>query len=243
MSAPNTAEDNGSMVLTVDISQESAFATNFTLTTSTSSINPANAGNDYTSFTNAPYSIVAGQTSTTINVPIVDDSISEPDLETFTVTVANSDNNSGTGANSSTIVGIVDNDDDPFINIATTTAGSEDNATVNVTISLSATSEKVTSVTFSTSDGTAIAGDDYTATNGSVSIAAGDNSTSIPITILTDSLDEATEQLSVTLTKPQNAQAGSRMVGTVNISDSASTNPPIVSIADTSVMKVLVLLH
>ena len=235
VSAPNTAEDNGSMVLTVDISQESAFATNFTLTTSTSSINPANAGNDYTSFTNAPYSIVAGQTSTTINVPIVDDSISEPDLETFTVTVANSDNNSGTGANSSTIVGIVDNDDDPFINIATTTAGSEDNATVNVTISLSATSEKVTSVTFSSSDGTAIAGDDYTATNGSVSIAAGDNSTSIPITILTDSLDEATEQLSVTLTNPQNAQAGSRMVGTVNISDSASTNPPIVSIADTSV--------
>ncbi len=96
VSAANTAEDNSSMVLTVDISQESAFATNFTLTTSTSSINPATAGNDYTSFTNAPYSIVAGQTSRTINVPIVDDSISEPDLETFTVTVVNSDNNSGT---------------------------------------------------------------------------------------------------------------------------------------------------
>ncbi len=105
-----------------------------------------------------------------------------------------------------------------------------------MTISLSATSEKkVTSVTFATSDGTAVAGDDYTATNGSVSIAAGDNSTSIPITILTDSLDEATEQLTVTLTNPQNAQAGSRMVGTVNISDSASTNPPVVSIADASV--------
>ena len=235
VSAPNTAEDNGSMVLTVDISQASAFATNFTLTTSTSSINPATAGNDYTSFTAAPYSIAAGQTNTTINVPIVDDSVSEPDLETFTVAVVNSDNNSGIGPNSSTIVGIVDNDDDPFINIATTTAGSEDNATVNVTISLSATSEKVTSVTFATSDGTAIAGDDYTATNGSVSIAAGDNSTSIPITILTDSLDEATEQLTVTLTNPQNAQAGSRMVGTVNISDSASTNAPVLSIADTSV--------
>ena len=235
VSAPNTAEDNASMVLTVDISQESAFATNFTLTTSTSSINPATAGNDYTSFTAAPYSIAAGQTNTTINVPIVDDSVSEPDLETFTVTVVNSDNNSGIGPNSSTIVGIVDNDDDPFINIAATTAGSEDNTTVNVTISLSATSEKVTSVTFATSDGTAIAGDDYTATNGSVSIAAGDNSTSIPITILTDSLDEATEQLTVTLTNPQNAQAGSRMVGTVNISDSASTNPPVVSIADASV--------
>ena len=40
VSAPNTAEDNASMVLTVDISQASAFATTFTLTTSTSSINP-----------------------------------------------------------------------------------------------------------------------------------------------------------------------------------------------------------
>jgi hypothetical protein len=68
-----------------------------------------------------------------------------------------------------------------------------------------------------------------------VSIAAGDNSTSIPIAILSDSLDEATEQLTVTLTNPQNAQAGSRMAGTVNISDSASTNPPVLSIADTSV--------
>ena len=235
VSAANTAEDNGSMVLTVDISEESAFVTNFTLSTSSSLINPATAGTDYTSFTNAPYSIAAGQTSTTINVPITDDSISEPDLETFTVTVANSDNNSGTGANSSTIVGILDNDDDPFVNIATTTAGSEDNATANITVSLSSPSEKVTSVNFATSNGTAIAGDDYTANSGSVSIAAGDNSTSIPITILTDNLDEATEQLTVTLTNPQNAQAGSRMVGTLNISDSASTNPPVVSIVDTAV--------
>ena len=235
VSAANTAEDNGSMVLTVDISEESAFVTNFTLATSTSLINPATAGTDYTSFTNAPYSIAAGQTSTTINVPINDDSISEPDLETFTVTVTNSDNNSGTGVNSSTIVGILDNDDDPFVNIATTTAGSEDNATANIIVSLSTPSEKVTSVNFATSDGTAMAGDDYTANTGSVSIAAGDNSTSIPITILADNLDEATEQLTVTLTNPQNAQPGSRMVGTLNISDSASTNPPVVSIADASV--------
>ena len=57
----------------------------------------------------------------------------------------------------------------------------------------------------------------------------------IPISILTDSLDEATEQFTVTLTNPQNARAGSRLVGTVNINDSASTNPPVLSIADISV--------
>ena len=235
VSAPNTAEDNGTMAVTVDISGASAFATNFTFSTSTSSINPATTGNDYTAFTNAPYSIAAGQTSTTINVPIIDDSISEPDLETFTVTVANSDNNSGTNSSSSTVVGIIDNDDDPFVNIAATTAGTEDNSTVNVMVSLSATSEKVTSVAFSTADGTARAGNDYTAKSGTATIPAGDNSTLIPISILTDSLDEATEQFTVTLTNPQNARAGSRLVGTVNINDSASTNPPVLSIADISV--------
>ena len=172
------------MAVTVDISGASAFATNFTFSTSTSSINPATTGNDYTSFTAAPYSIAAGQTSTTINVPIIDDSVSEPDLETFTVTVVNSDNNSGTNSSSSTVVGIIDNDDDPFVNIAATTAGTEDNSTVNVMVSLSATSEKVTSVAFSTADGTARAGNDYTAKSGTATIPAGDNSTLIPITSL-----------------------------------------------------------
>ena len=81
VSAPNTTEDNGTMAVTVDISGASAFATNFTFSTSTSSINPATTGNDYTAFTNAPYSIAAGQTSTTINVPIIDDSISELTLK------------------------------------------------------------------------------------------------------------------------------------------------------------------
>ena len=60
VSAPNTAEDNGTMAVTVDIGA-SAFE-NFTFSTSTSSINPATTGNDYTAFTNAPYSIAAGQT-------------------------------------------------------------------------------------------------------------------------------------------------------------------------------------
>ena len=47
-------------------------------------------------------------------------------------------------------------------------------------------------------------------------------------------MDEATEQFTVTLTNPQNARAGSRLVGTVNINDSASTNL-VLSIADISV--------
>ena len=42
-------------------------------------------------------------------------------------------------------------------------------------------------------DGTAVNGEDYTAASGTLQIPAGDNSTLIPVTLLTDSLDEATE--------------------------------------------------
>ena len=77
-------------------------------------------------------------------------------------------------------------------------------------------------------------GQDYTAASGTLQIPAGDNSTLIPVTLLTDSLDEATENFQINITSRTNALQGT-LTGTVNISDSASTNPPVVSIADASV--------
>ena len=129
---------------------------------------------------------------------------------------------------------ITNDDTDPTLNIAATTAVSEDNTTANVLVSLSAPSGKVVSFNYSMADGTAQNGVDYTASSGTLQILAGDNSTLIPITLLTDSLDEATENFQINITSRTNALQGN-LAGTVNISDSASTNPPVVSIADTTV--------
>ena len=90
------------------------------------------------------------------------------------------------------------------------------------------------SFNYNMTDGTAVDGQDYTAASGTLQIPAGDNSTLIPVTLLTDSLDEATENFQINITSRTNALQGT-LTGTVNISDSASTNPPVLSIADASV--------
>ena len=84
---------------------------------------------------------------------------------------------------------MANDDTDPTLNIATT-AVSEDNTTVNVLVSLSAPSGKVVSFNYNMTDGTAVTGQDYTAASKALQIPAGDNSTLIPVTLLTDSLDE-----------------------------------------------------
>ena len=54
-------------------------------------------------------------------------------------------------------------------------------------------------------DGTATAGSDYTATSGTLTISAGDTTGTIPITVLADTLDEANETVTMTLSSASNA--------------------------------------
>ena len=125
--------------------------------------------------------------------------------ESYNIALTGSDNNSVIGASNLATMLITNDDTDPTLNIAATTAVSEDNTTANVLVSLSAPSGKVVSFNYSMADGTAQNGIDYTASSGTLQIPAGDNSTLIPITLLTDSLDEATENFQINITSRTNA--------------------------------------
>lgn len=76
---------------------------------------------------------------------------------------------------------------------------------VNVTVSLSQSSQQTISVEYSTQDGTAIAGLDYALTTGTLSFAPGEISKTITITILPDTDVEADEIFTVQLSNPLNA--------------------------------------
>ena len=96
---------------------------------------------------------------------------------------------------------------------------------------MSGESSQTITVDYATSDDTATAGADYTATNNTLTFDPGDVSKTFPVGILADTTDEYDETFTVTLTSPTNADLGTA-VGTMLINDDDAA--PTVSIADDS---------
>jgi uncharacterized repeat protein (TIGR01451 family) len=80
------------------------------------------------------------------------------------------------------------------------------------------------SVQFFTSDGTAAAGLDYLATNGTLVFPPGTTNQTITVTLLPDALSESNETFTVTLVNPTNVLIGdSQATGTINDNDPSPT--------------------
>jgi hypothetical protein len=95
---------------------------------------------------------------------------------------------------------------------------SESAGSANFTVTLTPASSQVVTVNFSTTDGTAMAGLDYSAVSGgTVTFNPGETSKSAPVTILDDSLAEGNETFTLTLSNPVNATltASSHALGTI----------------------------
>lgn len=94
------------------------------------------------------------------------------------------------------------------------------NFTFNVT--LSAPSASAVSVNYSTADGTALAGSDYSAESGAITFAAGQTSRQIVVPVLGDTKPEANETFVVKLANPVGATlARPQAVGTIVNDDAA----------------------
>ncbi|MCZ8249461.1 MULTISPECIES: Calx-beta domain-containing protein [unclassified Microcystis] len=87
------------------------------------------------------------------------------------------------------------------------------------TATLSNASSQTISVNYATSNGTATAGSDYTATIGTLTFAPGVTSQVLNIPILNDSLNEADETFTLTLSSPTNAALGTQTAATTTITD------------------------
>ena len=82
-----------------------------------------------------------------------------------------------------------------------------------------AVSDTVT-VAWATSDGSALAGSDYTAASGTLTFAAGETAKTVSVTVLDDAHDEDSETLTLTLSAPSGAYlADATATGTINNSD------------------------
>lgn len=104
--------------------------------------------------------------------------------------------------------------------------GTTASSTALFTVTLSEASTLPVTVQYATSDGSAIAGQDYTAITGSLTFEPGQLSQTIAVTVLGDTLVEPDETFSVTLSQAVNAiVADGQAVGTIQNDD----RPPLPS--------------
>jgi hypothetical protein len=182
----------------------------------------AQAGADYTPPTFAGRANTGqvvfeiGEAEKSFTIPITNDLASEGN-ETFAVGIQNP--SAGTlGAPRTVLITILDDDTSSTLALSEATLTvSEDATTVNLTVQRSGNTSGAASVAYATSNGTAIAGSDYTATAGTVTFAPGQITQTLAIPILNDPTVESNETFSVTLSNPTGAVLGSPETSTSTI--------------------------
>ena len=78
----------------------------------------------------------------------------------------------------------------PVLSVADAEANEGSGATVDFTVTLSRAASGTVTVDYATADGTATAGEDYTAASGTLTFAAGVLSQTVAVTLLDDAIDE-----------------------------------------------------
>ncbi|QJB46713.1 S8 family serine peptidase [Dolichospermum flos-aquae] len=182
----------------------------------------ATNGTDYTTIPTT-VSFAAGSSTALVNLNVTDDTLVEgPETAILTVT-------SGTGYTVGTLASAtvnIANNDFPSINLSanqTIVEGFTSPQTVGYTATLSSASPQTITVQYATTNGTATAGSDYTSTNGTLTFNPGVTSQVINIPILNDSLNEANETFTLSLSSPTNANLGiSKTVTTITDTLTAS---------------------
>ncbi len=179
--------------------------------TATSDVDYGNVNNTLT--------FAAGETNKVIAIPIIQDTLVEGN-ESFTLTLANPQGGATLTTNNVATLTILDDENSVSLSNATVTV-SEGIGNVVVTLVRSGVLTSPVTVNFATADGTALAGSDYRATNGTVTIPANVNSKTISIPIINDTVVENDETFTFTISNPQGggAQLGGNATETITIQD------------------------
>ncbi len=155
---------------------------------------------DYNVQTQSPLRFNTGQSTQTIDIEIVDDELFEEE-ETFLIQLTNAEHGDIVQREGRGI--IVDND---AITVSIyDERESEEAGSLFLPVRLSQPSSQLVTVQFTSSDVTAHAGSDYTASRGIVIFQRGSTEGKIHIQILNDEERESEETFQVTLSSPKNA--------------------------------------
>jgi len=207
--SPLVGEGDGTATFTISLDAAAAVDVNVDYATSDIS---ATDGADYTGVSGTA-TILAGDTTTTVDVPVLDDSTYEGD-ETFSLDLSNAVN--GTIGTPSGTATIADDDPSPDVDIAPAQVweGNTGTTPIDLNVNLSNPSFEDIKVDYATSDGSATAGSDYAVTSGTLTIPAGDTVGQVEVLVNGDTTFEPNEDFTVTL---------SNLVGTANLTTDHAT--------------------
>lgn len=180
------------------------------------------SGGDYLASTGTLTWADGDATDKSISIPIVNDNLIEAN-ETFTVTLS-APVGAALGTAKVATVTLGDNESANTLQFNPATASVNEGAgTVTLTVTRLGNTTYGASATWSTTDGTAKAGLDYSAQSGSLAWGPGDTSSkTITIPILDDTLVETAETFTVTLTSATSATLGTAKSATVTLADNES---------------------
>lgn len=197
-----TEGDSGAVGMSFDVTMDLPAIGDVTVDYVSSNL-VATAGNDFTAV-NATLTIAEGDTAATIEVLINGDNDIELD-EQFVVNLLNPSSNVLIDDDEAS--GLIVNDDFPKLSIGPSIVSELDvgTRTLAMPLTLDAAALEDLEVSYATADGTAIAGDDYIAASGSITIPAGDLTSNIPIETVGDTIVENSEALQVSITGLQGA--------------------------------------
>jgi len=172
----------------------------------------ATAGQDYTSISGS-LTFSNGETTKTLQIPIIDDAVTEPD-ETFTL-VLRASNLETLGAPATLVVTLQDRSTVPAIsaNAVPVVEGNTGTTTEALfTFTLSAATGRLVTANYATANLDAFGspscsnpGTDYETASGTITFQPGNTSVNVPVKICGDNSAEATERFRISLTNPVNA--------------------------------------
>ena len=106
------------------------------------------------------------------------------------------------------------------LSVADSNAREGTDAALEFAVTLNRASTQTVTVHYATTHGTATAGEDYTATSGTLTFAAGDVAKTVAVPVLDDAKDEGEETMTLTLSNAANARiADGSATGTIENSD------------------------
>ncbi|NJO85124.1 MAG: hypothetical protein HC828_21860, partial [Blastochloris sp.] len=178
-------------------------------------------------FTNNQIIILAGEDSGLVTFNVFDDSLNEIN-EAIEISMG-TPTNATPGATTRQTVTINDNDPLPRVDLAEDVASvSENVGTISVQLRLSQRSGRDVSVQLSSNGGSASNGGsepDYNLTSQTITILAGNDSTTISFNVVDDTRDEPNETIALLLSQPSNAILGTA-TRTITINDNDDPPPP-----------------
>jgi hypothetical protein len=185
---------------------------------------------DYT-LSEGSVTIQSSYTKTTLTIPIVDDSLDEPQ-ETLVITLGDPDN-ADIGSKKAYTLTINDNDVPQIAWKQSAFIADENANAISLTVQLDIPGYTDISFDYSITDVSATQGEDYTLTNGTCVIPAGQLSTSINLLIANDDDVEPNESINISIDNITNGVKGDTHLASVIIRDDDMTQVEWTKAAET----------